>query len=205
MTKTCHKPVLLNQVLDYFSPQKGQYFIDCTLGGGGYSLKISSRIGAAGKIMGIELDGEARERVDELKKEKGINNLIIQAGNFRDLEKLVYMQRYFVRLIADALLEMNETLDLEVRGDDIMIGEGKLSVSIATCSVTSGLIHIGLNANATKCPEGVVMATLYRAFESTSEEGFAKSLDMFDFSLRTKIKAELQDILVATSKVKGLY
>jgi hypothetical protein len=34
---------------------------------------------------------------------------------------------------------------VERRGDDLYVGEGKLSVSVATVSPVSGLIHLGLN------------------------------------------------------------
>ena len=40
LEKTKHYPVMLNQVLSIISPQHGGTFIDCTLGGGGYSQAI---------------------------------------------------------------------------------------------------------------------------------------------------------------------
>jgi hypothetical protein len=41
---------------------------------------------------------------------------------------------------------------VERRGDDLYVGEGKLSVSVATVSPVSGLIHLGLNVTAAGVP-----------------------------------------------------
>ena len=35
-----HFPVMLNEVIEICSPNKGGFFVDCTFGGGGYSKKI---------------------------------------------------------------------------------------------------------------------------------------------------------------------
>jgi len=41
---------------------------------------------------------------------------------------------------------------VERRGDDLFVGEGKLSVSVATVSPKSGLIHLGLNVTTEGVP-----------------------------------------------------
>jgi len=41
---------------------------------------------------------------------------------------------------------------IERRGDDLWVAEGKLSVSVATVSPVSGLIHMGLNITAAGVP-----------------------------------------------------
>ena len=38
------------------------------------------------------------------------------------------------------------------KGDDLFLGEGKLSVSIATASPVSTLIHLGVNEDASGAP-----------------------------------------------------
>jgi hypothetical protein len=41
---------------------------------------------------------------------------------------------------------------VERRGDDLFVGDGKLSVSVATVSTISGLIHLGLNITCEGVP-----------------------------------------------------
>ena len=51
-----HKPVLLNEVIEYLNPQPGQKFIDATINGGGHALAIIERIKPDGILMGLEWD-----------------------------------------------------------------------------------------------------------------------------------------------------
>ncbi|TSC70709.1 MAG: 16S rRNA (cytosine1402-N4)-methyltransferase [Parcubacteria group bacterium Gr01-1014_70] len=51
-----HKPVLLNEVLEYLNPQPGGVFIDATINGGGHAEAIAKQIGKTGKLLGIDRD-----------------------------------------------------------------------------------------------------------------------------------------------------
>lgn len=51
-----HVPVLLNEVLTALDPQPGQFVIDGTLGGGGYTKAILEKLGGSGKFLGIDWD-----------------------------------------------------------------------------------------------------------------------------------------------------
>lgn len=61
----------------------------------------------------------------------------------------VVLQRLFMALLAERL---SHAKGLARRGDDLWLGEGKLSVSIATVSPTSVLIHTGLNLETAGTP-----------------------------------------------------
>ena len=39
-SETSHFPVMLDEVINICSPDRGGIFIDCTFGGGGYSKKL---------------------------------------------------------------------------------------------------------------------------------------------------------------------
>jgi hypothetical protein len=67
------------------------------------------------------------------------------------LECAILRQRLLVTIIRDALTSMGVD-DLERRGDDIYVSESKLTVSIATKSPVSTLIHTGINIDATGAP-----------------------------------------------------
>jgi hypothetical protein len=68
-----------------------------------------------------------------------------------DLLRAVYRQRLLVSIAADALREMTGQPILR-KGDDLFVGSGKLSVSIATASPVSTLIHFGINVDGAGAP-----------------------------------------------------
>jgi len=81
-----HQPVLLPEVLDSLAPKPGENFVDATLGAGGYSRAILSKISEAGKVVSIDLDEAAIENARTGKKDK---NWIIHHGNFKEIDKIV--------------------------------------------------------------------------------------------------------------------
>jgi 16S rRNA (cytosine1402-N4)-methyltransferase len=75
-----HKPVLLNEVIEYLNPQAHENFVDCTVGEARHSLKILEKTSPDGKILGIDVDAESLKRI------KPIERLILIRGNFKDLK-----------------------------------------------------------------------------------------------------------------------
>ena len=68
------------------------------------------------------------------------------------LPGIVFAQRLLCSIVRDLI---NSTCGREVvdrRGDDLYAGDGKLSVSVATVSAVSGLIHLGLNISVDGVP-----------------------------------------------------
>lgn len=65
-----HRPVLLAEILDVFRLQPGQVVVDATVGWGGHSVEFLKAVGAEGKLIGLDLDGEnlvrARPRLEEV-------------------------------------------------------------------------------------------------------------------------------------------
>ncbi|MCD4705714.1 16S rRNA (cytosine(1402)-N(4))-methyltransferase RsmH [bacterium] len=107
--ETIHKPVLLKEVIEYLNPQKGQNFIDCTLGGGGHSTAILNKIVPNGKILAIDLDKTAIDRFKSKvnppaggQKSNGFrvkhgmtkNNIILVNDNFVNLEKIIKKYKF---------------------------------------------------------------------------------------------------------------
>jgi len=52
-----HVPVLLGQVLDCLRPAPGEIVADCTVGYGGHAMKFIQAVGAAGRLVGMDVDG----------------------------------------------------------------------------------------------------------------------------------------------------
>ncbi len=84
-----HVPVMLDEIIKYLNPGLKQYFIDCTLGGGGYTFKIANIIGDDGFVLGIDMDRlaikNAKEKIVKLK----IKNVILANDNFKNLESII--------------------------------------------------------------------------------------------------------------------
>jgi len=76
-----HTPVMLNEVLEYLKPKSGGFYIDGTLGGGGYTEAIAKIAGAKGKILAIDLDEQAIANTAK----KNLDNVILVNDNFANL------------------------------------------------------------------------------------------------------------------------
>jgi 16S rRNA (cytosine1402-N4)-methyltransferase len=90
---TQHKPVMLNEVMHYLDPQPNQNFIDGTVGGGGHTEALLRAIAPAGKVLALDWDNEAiqrvRERLDDFKE-----RLVLINDTYTNLEKVLYAQKF---------------------------------------------------------------------------------------------------------------
>ena len=105
----------------------------------------------------------------------------------------VFRQRLLICIIKELLEERG--IFVVRNGDDLMIDGKKLSVSIATKSTTSILIHTGLNILSEGAP--------VKASGLTSELGI---VDIKEFALEVmkRYSEELEDINLASTKVRGV-
>ena len=83
-----HESVLAEEVLDALKPKAEGIYLDCTLGGGGHSLKIGKLLSRAGLLIGIDRDEEALTAAG--KKLSGLKCKVETVhGNFSELEKIL--------------------------------------------------------------------------------------------------------------------
>lgn len=110
-----------------------------------------------------------------------------------ELVEGVFRQRLLVTCIKEAL----EKRGFFVRrnGDDLFVNDKKLSVSIATKSMTSVLIHTGLNILSDGAPIPVSGLGSDLGIEDIKE--FAQEV-MQNYS------DEIEDIILASTKVRGV-
>lgn len=111
----------------------------------------------------------------------------------QDLEKMVLRQRLFIAIIHEMLI--NEGVQgLTRAGDDLYLVEGKLSVSIATLTRVSTMIHTGLNISSKFTPVKTI---------SLPELGI---LDIKDFAnkIMKAYTSEINSICLARCKVRGV-
>lgn len=105
----------------------------------------------------------------------------------------VFRQRLLICIIKE---ELEKRGVFVVRnGDDLMIDGRKLSVSIATKSQTSILIHTGLNILSEGAPVS--------ASGLTSELGI-KDIKEFANTIMQRYSDEIEDIVLASTKVRGV-
>jgi 16S rRNA (cytosine1402-N4)-methyltransferase len=81
-----HLPVLPDKVLEFLAPQPGQIIVDCTVGGGGHSMLIAERLGAQGRLLGLDQDAEMLKEAKE--RLRGLPVQLFQ-GNFDQLRPLL--------------------------------------------------------------------------------------------------------------------
>ena len=109
-----------------------------------------------------------------------------------DLDRAALLQRMLVVLARERLIDAGVT-GTRRSGDDIYVGEGKLSVSIATVSAVSCLIHLGLNVSN----EGTPVPTAALGDFGLEPLEFARGLAE-DFA------NEIESVAFATTKVRGV-
>ena len=60
--KAGHVPVLLKEAIDFLNIRRGGTYIDATVGLGGHSYEIAKRLGAQGRLIGVDKDPAALEK-----------------------------------------------------------------------------------------------------------------------------------------------
>lgn len=110
-----------------------------------------------------------------------------------DLVQAIFRQRLLISICAERINQYLDKLSVVRYGDDLYDGEKKLSVSIATLSPVSSLIHIGINIDRTGTP----LPTGGLSDYSIDPEAFAeKILDSYS--------EEIMGVQIARCKVKGV-
>ena len=122
---------------------------------------------------------------------KSMLNFIIEQFGV-NLEQMVYNQRLFISIIKEVLEDYN--IVVKRKGDDLFFDNRKLSVSIATKSITSCLIHTALNIIKEGAPISV---------SDLSEMGIA-DIQEFAKKILQRYSSEVESIKMATYKVRGI-
>ncbi|MDO7786125.1 DUF366 family protein [Desulforamulus aquiferis] len=112
-----------------------------------------------------------------------------------DLEKTVVRQRLFISQIKEVIYKRTGRI-LSRQGDDLFYGNKKLSVSIATLSPVSTMIHTGLNISSRNTPVPTV---------SLVELGFSENeILTLGQEIAETYANEISSIKLARCKVRGV-
>jgi 16S rRNA (cytosine1402-N4)-methyltransferase len=83
--KEGHLPVLAEEVLEMLAPRSGSLQIDATLGGGGHTERILEAAKPDGRLLGLDADPAAIDRVDRRLRPQFGDRLVLRQANFREL------------------------------------------------------------------------------------------------------------------------
>jgi 16S rRNA (cytosine1402-N4)-methyltransferase len=82
-----HQPVMPSEVLVTLAPQPGSLQIDATVGGGGHTERILEAASPDGRVLGLDADEAAVERVGRRLARFG-DRLVLRRSNFRELAEV---------------------------------------------------------------------------------------------------------------------
>ncbi len=89
MEHSQHVSVMLDEVLKFLQPTSGGLYIDGTLGGGGHTAAILEQSAPDGRVLGIDTDEQALQRVRaQFPSFVDSGRLVLAHGNFADMETL---------------------------------------------------------------------------------------------------------------------
>ncbi|MBI5864521.1 MAG: 16S rRNA (cytosine(1402)-N(4))-methyltransferase RsmH [Planctomycetes bacterium] len=83
-----HVPILVPEILAALAPAAGEIVVDCTLGYGGHARALAERIGSAGRLIGLDIDGVEMARTRDRLADAGIA-IEVARSNFAGLVKVL--------------------------------------------------------------------------------------------------------------------
>ena len=88
-----HRPIMVQEILDILAPQKGQTFLDATLGFGGHSGELLLQLLPSGKLIALDTDAlELPKTTERLCSQKGVvleENFFPRLTNYAGAAKIV--------------------------------------------------------------------------------------------------------------------
>ncbi|GAV22520.1 DUF366 family protein [Carboxydothermus pertinax] len=112
-----------------------------------------------------------------------------------DLEKAVLRQRLLIAIIKETL-EVFIDKPIVRMGDDLFIDDRKLSVSIATKSLVSTLIHTGINVKSDNAPVAAI---------GLKDLGLENRVEYLGRFIVQRYGMEMESINLAKAKVRGVF
>jgi len=115
-----HQAVLLDEVMAWLAPRPGGVYVDGTLGGGGHTRAIAERVGPTGRVMAMDQDTDALERVRGMPGWDS-DRCILVRGSFARMDEAA--AAHGIRAVDGVLLDIgisSDQLDDPERGFSFM-------------------------------------------------------------------------------------
>jgi 16S rRNA (cytosine1402-N4)-methyltransferase len=113
-----HEPVLLGEVLEQLVTSMSGLYLDCTMGGGGHSRAILSRLDQSGRHWALDRDDDALAHVATLEWSRDSRFHVIH-GAFSALDELLPPELLFTGVLMDLGVSSHQ-LDEASRGFSFM-------------------------------------------------------------------------------------
>ena len=130
---------MLDEVLEYLAPRAGQKFIDCTLGGAGYTMALAEAVGGSGRVISLDLDELAIQNAASQITPRQLSNIVLVNDSFKNLNQVISSrfpaQTKFDGIVLDLGLSSAQ-LDDEARGFSFK-GERPLNMAFGPLSDNS--------------------------------------------------------------------
>lgn len=143
-------------------------------------------------VEGERLVDLADERAGEVIKAARMLHFVVEHFGV-PLAEAVWRQRLFAAIVCEEVSVRAPGASVRREGDDVFANDGKLTVSIATVSPTSALVHFGVNVDGAGAP--VTVADLQSLGIDASELASA---------VLARYAAEAESARAAACKVKGV-
>lgn len=92
--RTCHTPVMLEEVLHSLALRPGDEAVDCTFGGGGYTSELLRTVAPNGRVLALDVDPDAVARGRAREWGKDAARLTIVHANFVDVRTVAIAQGF---------------------------------------------------------------------------------------------------------------
>lgn len=116
-----HQPVLYNEIIHALEPQRGGFYVDCTLGAGGHAWGLLQASAPDGQLLGMDIDPQAIELAQRRLAEFGSRAIIVQASYTTLTEQLQKLRRTSVDGIVIDLGVSSMQLDQPARGFSFLV------------------------------------------------------------------------------------
>ena len=127
-----HFPVMLNEVLKVCAPKIGGSYVDCTFGGGGYSIELLKF--SKTKVIALDRDILTKKKADEIKN-KYSDRFSFHNEKFSNLNKILSEKNKVDAIIFDLGISSNQLFDLK-RGFSFK-SKGKIDMNMGLASTSA--------------------------------------------------------------------
>jgi len=130
-----HRPVLLNQSLEYLGIEPGKNYLDGTLGGGGHSRMILEKSSPDGRLVGLDRDVMALTAARENLKIYGDRVLFFE-NNFSEMTEVASEVPFKIHGVLLDLGVSSPQIDRQERGFSFQ-ADGPLDMRMGSSSLTA--------------------------------------------------------------------